>query len=618
MMNGHDDIKEPSSAAWGMDDTPLGQRLRRQAARYGEQIALRHRVSGEWEQLTYAQLGAQAEQAARALLALGVGEVSRLTEAWDFAGEASPLVGIFSANRMEAVVADYACALCRAVALPLYPAITAEDFNYIVAHSGVQILLVDDWARYRKVLALLKDNETLRHIVVIDPEVRLKKDERLLSWADFMALGREEPAEQEARLARAQSEDVAALNYTPGTTGAPKGVLLTHQALQTAAATLGGAEPPAAEEVRLSLLPLAHPLERASVYLTHQCGGRVDLCHDPEAMVACLQESQPHYLNSLPRLWEKVHSTLLEGMTLAKGYRQRFFRRALAVGGRYHHCLREDLPISPWLRFRYNIAYHYLLIKIQAGFGGRLKLCYCLGAALDPVAEEFFLSAGIALLPVYSLTEYPVAALAAPSRPGFGTCGRPAARVAPAGTELLLQGPGQALGYYREPQRTAAAFDRQGFHSGDNGFINAAGEITVLGRIINDPVHNAPAPEQIEKRLKGDYYIDEIVAGVDDQDGQPVLTALIAPNLDGLRFRFARRGREFADEAELLADPAVYRLYEDIVAAAVPELKLTRLALLPTALTVESGALNPLLLLRRQAVREQYAHLPDAPAPAAH
>ncbi|MDO4540719.1 MAG: AMP-binding protein [Syntrophomonadaceae bacterium] len=580
----------------------LGMMIAEQAERYRgqDQLALRHRVSGEWEELTYEGLGALAQQAARALVALGVAEAAPLDAAMEFGG-GSPLVGIFSANRMEAVAVDYACALCRAVAMPLYPALSTPDFDYIMAHSGVKLLLVDDWTRYRKVLALLKEDENLEHIIVIDPEVRLKKDPRMMSWADFLAQGEGEElkAETNRRFQRSSPDDIAALNYTPGTTGEPKGVLLTHRAMLAAAGVIGRAGMPQADEIRLSLLPQALPFERASCYLAHMGGARVDLCHDAEAIPVCLQESQPHYMNSLPRMWEKIHSALLMGMELAKGYRQRFFRRAMATGAQYRKYLREDKNISPWLNFRYMVAHQFLLIKIQATFGGRLKQCCCVGAALEPVVEEFFISAGIDLLPAYSLTEYPAASVATPGEPGFGACGAAAADIKiTKEQEIWLRGAAAAVGYYRDPALTIRNFDKKGwFKSGDRGLTDAHGQVTVLGRMARalflTPGGHAMAPEQIEKRLKGDYYIEDISITPAAGGG---ICAQIVPNFDGLKFYFSQQGKSHPDHAAMLNDPEVLLLYYRRWHAAVPEIKDIELVILSDPFTVEGGELNPLLL----------------------
>ena len=596
--------------------------IRRATVRHqgSERLALRHRVSGEWQDYTYDQLATQIEQAARALLAMGLAEGGTLTAEMDFApGSPPPLVGIFSANRAEWAIIDYACSYCRAVSVPLYPDASADELQYIVEHCGLEILFVDDWTRYRRVLTLIKQSDHLRHIVVLEPEVRLKKDGRMRGWEDFLSLGDDPSVETElaGRLQRAHIDDVASLVYTPGTEGPPQGVVMSHRTWLTAMFQLGQHHQPRAGEVRLSLLPQAQAFERACCYLAHSTGGQVDYCHDSDQIVAYLQESQPHYLNSFPRLWEKIHSTLLEGIALAKTSRRKLFQQALATGTRYRLTKLQGESPSPILQMRYSMAFQYVFIKIHATFGGRLKFCYCLGEPLAQVSEEFFANVDLALLPVYSFSECPVVSFSAPGRVIRGDCGQTAVLVElavepgdAAGGELMVGSPGLSVGYYREPERSAAQHTVAGFwHSGDRGTVDAQGYITVWGRMSSCFHHTDGteiSPEQIERRLKNDYYIEDILVWGEGQD-QP--QALIVPNYDGLNFYCSRLNFEFSSREEILNSDAAQAIYHRLIAAAnlalEPQQQIAGFTLLAEPLSREAGELTALRQIRRKRVLEQ-------------
>ena len=362
----------------------LGLMVRSRVKKYGDRkVAVRHKPHGEWISYTWAKFGSMIESTAKGLLALGAKE--------------NEMVGIFAANSAWWAVADYACFSIRACSVPVYATNSARELEYIVNDAGIRFLFVGNQEQYEKALEIKKNSKVLKKIIVFDPKAAIGADEDVMYLEDFMETGANagKEADLESRVAKLDSEDLSTLIYTSGTTGEPKGVMLTHKNWLAMLFATGYHIPIVESDVNLAFLPLSHVFERAWSYFILCGNGRVDYCHDTKAIMEFLKESRPHYMCSVPRMWEKVYAMVKDGMANAPEKKRKIFNWALAIGGEYQGRKRDKRFIGPWLGFGHAVAYALVLKKIKSIFGGRNKVFNCGGSAFSGEIAEFFFKSSL-------------------------------------------------------------------------------------------------------------------------------------------------------------------------------------------------------------------------------
>ncbi|HZK83187.1 MAG TPA: long-chain fatty acid--CoA ligase [Desulfosporosinus sp.] len=581
----------------------LALMVRSRVKKYSDnKIAVRHKPRGEWISYTWAKLGEMIDVTALGLLEFGVKEEG--------------LVGIFANNQVEWAVSDYACFTIRAVSVPIYATNSAKELEYIVNHAELNILFVGNQAQYDKAISIFRDSHFLKKIIVFDKTAQIEKSSDVMYFDDFLVIGEKSSKkhELEKRISRLDSEDLSTVIYTSGTTGEPKGVMLTHKAWFAMLFGTGYHIPITEDDVNLAFLPLSHVFERAWSYHILCGNGQVDYCHDTKALSEFLVESRPHYMCSVPRLWEKIYSKVKEDLSSASPAKQKIFNWGLEIGGQVGHLKKDAKPIPLGLRLQYAIADKLVLRKIQTIFGGRTKVYNCGGAAFSGEISKFFFNAGVLLLQGYGMTECFVLSVANPTHNKFGTCGPVVplidVRISDEG-EIQAKGPSMIKGYYKNPELTKESFTEDGYmKTGDVGFIDEDGYITITDR-IKDLMKTSNgkyiAPQKIETLLKEDFYFEDVAT---IGDSRQYVTALIVPSYEALKNYATKNAIEFSSIEEMLTNPEIIQFYQDRINHRTKDLghveQIKRFKLLPNAFTQETGEVTATGKLKRNAITERY------------
>ncbi len=565
-------------------------------------------VGGGWQTLTWAQARQRVLETAAGFAALGLAPGER--------------VALMLANRSEHVLADLGAAHAGGLGVTLYPTLAPEQVAYVAADCDARMAVLDGAAELARWRTALDQLPGIKKVIVRDPAACPAGD-RYLTWADLAVLGRErlaaDPGEVAARVAAITPDNPLALLYTSGTTGNPKGVLLTHRNILYTLATVDvmGTISPRGRWV--SYLPLAHIAERMfSVYLPVHNAIHVHFCPDPARLVPVIGKARPTGFFGVPRVWEKLRSGI-QALLLAEQDegRRAAVQRAMETGRRYVDSCQYGHVTSPELEAEFRAADEHVLAPIRGLLGLGEATSFSSGAApLPPDVSAFFSGLGLKILDVYGMTETTGAFTAnTPTEFKLGTVGRPVAgievKIADDG-EILARGPGNTAGYMGLPHLTAELIDAAGWlHTGDIGTIDMDGFLSVTDRkkelIITAGGENI-APATVENALVAHPLIGQALAY---GDRQPYVVALLALDAEAAPAWARAHGITAGSLAELAVNPQVLAEVEAGVAAANARLarvqQVKRWRLLPAEWTAETGELTPTLKLKRRVVHERYA-----------
>lgn len=581
--------------------------IRESARAFGEKTAMRHEVGGSWRSISYRELDERVRALAKGLLELGI--------------RTGDKVGIFSPNRPEWAIADFAILSVGAVSVPIYATNTAKEAEYLTQDAELRLLFVGGQPQYDKASSFVERQEKLETIVAFDADVTMD-GARSLHLDGLLARGRASgrDAELEARLAQVSSDDVATLIYTSGTTGVPKGAILTHANFFHQFAAVDDRFVVGPSDRSLCFLPLSHAYERAWSYYVFKRGAENHYIPDPKRVVEYLAKVKPTVMVSVPLLYEKIYSTVQGRLETASSTRRRLFAWAIETGKRYHTRRHAEQAIGPMLAFAHAVADRLVLSKIRDVLGGPKNFLSAGGAPLTKKVEEFFFAAGLLVCQGYGLTETaPMVSCNAPGAFKFGSVGRPVRDVAVRigeGGEIQVRGPNVMAGYYRKPEETSRAFVDGWFRTGDVGEIDADGFLHVTERIkdliITSGGENV-APQHIESVLEVDPFIEHVVA---IGDHRKYLTAIVVPQFAALEAHARAQAIPFASRSELVKRPEVVELYrtrlENLSTELAPYERLRDFTLLDHELTQEGGELTPTQKVKRKAIVTKYADLVEA------
>jgi long-chain acyl-CoA synthetase len=511
-------------------------------------------------------------------------------------------VSILGENRHEWVVADFACFLSGAVAVPIYTTLTAEQTCHMLRDSGARAIFVSTAAQLEKVLSVL-ESTAVEKVVVMDDvggdtALRMSELMSIPTEADLISLGRE-----------VQPSDLATIIYTSGTTGVPKGVMLTHGNMAANITAFCRDFGFSAGMRCISFLPLSHVTARAVDLGLLNRG--VTLAHLPqlEKLPQALREVRPDILLGVPRVYEKVHSQV--DLQASKFPKKQLYRWSLNVGRRHRQeVLEGKAPSSlPW-----RLAYKLVFSKISAGVGGRVSIFISGGAPLGRQLAEWYADVGIRIHEGYGLTETsPVIAVNVAGAHRVGSVGKPLAnvqvRIADDG-EILVRAPSVFQGYWNMPEETKAAFVDGWFKTGDIGRLDEDGYLYVTDRkkdLLKTSGGKFVAPQPIENALKHNPLIAEAVV-VGDKRKFPAV--LIFPNFPALESRAGEKALPFTSRQELIELAAVRARYAEIVGEVNQQLaqfeKLKEFRLVAEELSASAGTLTASMKLRRRAIEEQF------------
>ena len=572
-----------------------------------DRLAYRYKQDGTWQDVTWSEQRDAVARISKGLLALGVKKGDR--------------VAILSSTRLEWVRCDSALVNIGAVTVGIYHSSPGPDCAYIVEHSGAELMFVENVEQLKKVQACRSEMPCLRGIVLFDSATA---DPRtgVTGWIEFLAGGSKVPDSEIARCSWAlEPDDLASLVYTSGTTGLPKGAMITHANLlftaRAAEECLGVDD----SQSTLLFLPLAHVFARMIVYLCTRLGMSIAFAEDLSKIADNLQEIRPQFIVSVPRIYEKFHERIVGSAERAGGLRAALFRWAISTGLQAVRLRVRGERVPLWLRLRIAVADGLVLRKVRDVFGGQLVWCASGAAPLNPDINEFFLACGIQLVEGLGMTEN--TSLSNVNRAGNirpGTVGP----VVP-GVEMKLAEDGEVLfrgdnlmaGYYRDPEATAEAIDGDGWlHSGDIGEIDGDGFLRITDRkkdlIVTAGGKNV-APQKIERILRTSRFISQVVAY---GDRRKFISALISLDEENIRRWAKENAIENSIPFEKLAGlPAVRELIDSEVCERNRELasfeSVKKFCILPRDLGIDTGELTPTLKPRRKVIYQKYRSLLD-------
>jgi len=523
-------------------------------------------------------------------------------------------VATISGGRPEWNLVDMGIQQAGAIHVPIYPTISEKDYKYILAHAGVKVIFISGWDTYRKIEHIVGDLEGLLGIYCF------KETEGVKPIGELISLGMDnpEPAKVDAIKAGIKTDDLATIIYTSGTTGHPKGVMLTHSNIISNFMAVKEI-PPIGEEGRaLSYLPLCHIYERMLVYLYQYLGISVYYAESPATVGDNLRDIKPHILSTVPRLLEKVFDRIMNSGRKLTGVKKMIFFWAVNVGKHYELYGAK----GPYYKLKLAIARKLVFSKWQEALGGNLKVIVSGGAALHTRLAHIFWAAGIPVLEGYGLTETsPVIAVNNFEANGvkFGTVGpilkNTTVQIAE-DHEILCKGPGLMQGYYKEPELTAAAIDKDGwFHTGDLGQIESEGHLKITGRkkeIFKTSFGKYVSPELVENMLKESAFIDALmVVG----ENQKYAAAIIAPDFNHLRSWCEIKGIPYTSNTEMVALERIQKRFQKEIHKYNKHLGATEqikaFELLDSEWTVDSGELTATLKLRRTFLHGKYETVID-------
>jgi long-chain acyl-CoA synthetase len=532
-------------------------------------------------------------------------------------------VGILSEIRPEWSMSDFAFLTASAFTVPVYPTLLGWQIEYILNDAGTVSVICSNQEQLDKVLEIRSHVPCLNYVIVCDPPATLP--EGVLTFKDVVERGRkfEEKNGREwfdqSRKSR-KPDDLATLVYTSGTTGNPKGAMLTHGNITSNTVTVREFVPFQAGDVALSILPLSHILERMVDFLYYYKGGCVAYAENINKVADNLGEVKPHFFGAVPRLFEKMRARVLDNVAVAPPARQKIFYWALKVAEERLPYIVDRKPLPFGLKIKSAIADKLVFSKIIARLGGRVKYVVSGGAPLSADLAAFFIGAGVEILEGYGLTETsPVIAVNRPDKRRIGTVGPiiPGVEVKIAEDgEILTRGPHVMKGYWNNPEATAAAIDSEGwFHTGDIGEIDKDGFLKITDRkkdiIINAYGKNI-APQPIEALLKSSPYVGTpVLIG----DRRKYLSALIVPNFEKLEREAATLGVTATSHEALVADDRVKALIQAELDRFNKNLdrqeKIRRFALLPRDFTIDDDEITPSLKVKRKNIDKKYKNVID-------
>jgi long-chain acyl-CoA synthetase len=574
----------------------------------GQATALRKKDRGIWKAITWHELGDRTRQVGMGLAALGI--------------RAGDVACVLSETNPEWVYADLGILGIGAICAGIYPTSAPAQVEYVLRDCDARVLFVEDEEQLDKALEVRERCPALMQIVIFDMEgLRGLDDPMCESFEAFLARGaahdRAYPGAWEAAIAAVETDWIANLVYTSGTTGPPKGAMLSHRNIlaqvESSAAILDFRE----GDERLAFLPMCHVAEQVGLYQALARGAVSNYLESPETFAENLRELRPTVFLGVPRVWEKFHSRITLAVGDATWLQRAFYHWAIAAGERRARARLAGRKRAPWLVLEAWLASVLVLRHVRQELGlDRVRLAVVGAAPISPDLIRWFLAIGIELIEVYGQTECTGVATANVSgqvRPG--TVGRAIPgfdiRLSPEG-EILLRSECVFMGYWRRPEKTAETIRDGWLHTGDIGRL-ADGYLSITDR-MRDIIITAGGknitPSEIENQLKFSPYIaDAIVIG----DRRRFLSCLIMIDQENVEKWAQDRGVPFSNFASLTRAESVRELIAGEVARANAKFaraeQVRAFRLIEQKLEPEDPELTPTMKLKRQFVQQKYAEL---------
>lgn len=588
-----------------------------------DRVAFREKDFGIWQETSWAEYWDIVLDAAHGLLALGVDVGDR--------------VSIHSEDRPEWVILDIATIAVRGVSTGLYPTNPAIEVQYLISDSGARIHLAEDQEQADKVMEVIHTLPHLEKIIHVEPRGfrQWRNDDRFLFWDDFMDLGRQHRADNpgavESRMAEATADDVITLVYTSGTTGPPKGAMISNANFTYAVEQVINVDGRVSkkpgdrvgpDDLILTYLPLCHIAERIfSTWTSVSSGASLNFAESIETVQQNLREIQPTIFFAVPRIWEKIHATIAIKARDASVFKRIWLGLGMWMAGIIgRQRVANDGDHTVLSGVLYVIGYPLVFRALKERIG--MRRCRYAASGAAPIAPEVlqdFLGLGIPIYELYGMTEN--CAVATTNRPGrnkVGTVGEPypgiGFRIDDETGEIQTKHPAVFVGYWNKPEKTAETFTEDGWlKTGDVGEWVDGTHVKIVDRIKHIIITSGGknvSPSEIENSLKTSPYVKEaMVIG----DGKKFLTALMGIEFDVVGDWATRRGIPYTTYRDLSEKPEVIELMQGVVGETNEKFarveNIRKFRMIPKELDHEDGELTATQKLKREAMDEMFGEL---------
>jgi len=563
-------------------------------------IAYRYKKGIDWKPVTWGEHQETCKKISKGLMALGI--------------EKGDKVNILSQTRLEWIQVDIATVNIGAIIVGIYANYLPDDCAYIINHSDAVVLFVEDQEQLDKIFKVRNNLPDLKHIVIIDGES--SGAEGVMTWQEFITKGiNVTDNEFLARTVEMRPGDVASIVYTSGTTGVPKGAMLTHENLVFTSWSVIQTLLIEPHFETILFLPLAHVFARIIVYVCMRAAITVNIGESIEKAADNLKEIRPHFFASVPRAYERTYIKVTSSVQDAGGIKYKIFKWALGVGYAVSKLQQQKRPVKGLLAFKHKLANKLVFSKIQAALGGNIVYTISGAAPLNKVIAEFFHACGILILEGIGMTENTsFSNVNRYDNYKFGTVGQLGPeieqKIAPDG-EVLFRGKNVMLGYYKSPEETADTIDKDGWlYTGDIGQIDEDGFLRITDRkkdlIITSGGKNV-APQRVEKTMLTSRYIGQVVVYGDQKK---YLTGVVTLDQDQVKDWATKHGIPFSSWEELCKHSKVEELIDNEVQEKNKTLSsfetLKKVLIVPNEFSIDSGELTASLKVKRHVVTENY------------
>ena len=603
--------------------TTVASLAKRWADTSPNQVAMREKDFGVWREYTWGDTWELIDAAAHGLLALGVAPGDR--------------VSIHAEDRPEWIILDLATVAVRGITVGFYPTNPAAEVEYLLTDCGACVHFAEDQEQYDKVALIDRAKlPELRSIIFVEPRGMVgKTDDRLVFWDSFLEMGRQHraanPGAVAERMAAARSDDVMTLVYTSGTTGPPKGAMLTNKnasfsidvIVNSADRVPGG--PPNPSDLIVTYLPLCHVAERIfSTWTMVGAGPVLNFAESIETVNENLREIQPTIFFAVPRIWEKLHAVSLIKANDATWFKKKVLRFGLGLASRIGRIKVANMGRHT-AQSRVLAAIGFVLVFRAMRERLGLRRCRYAASGAAPIAPEvleFFIGLGVPVYELYGMTENSAVATANfVGRMKLGTVGEPypgiGFRIAEGTGEIQVKHDGVFAGYWGKPDKTAETMTDDGWlMTGDVGEWVDGTHVRIIDRIKHIIITSGGkniSPSEIENSLKTSPYVKEaMVIG----EGRKYLTALIGIELDTVGDWALRQGIPYTTYRDLSEKPEVVQLIQGVVDQTNEKFarveNIRRFALLPKELDHEDGELTATQKLKRSSMMEMFGDLVES------
>ena len=574
--------------------------LKETVERYSAQAAYKWLVDAtRIESVTWKQFYEQVKTVAKSLMALGVKKDDK--------------VNIISYTCYPWVIADFGITSIGGSTVGIYQSNLPQDCKYIINHSDAVLVFAEDESQLKKLLEIRKEIPDIRKVVLFNGSYN--DDDWVISFDEFLELGKNIPDETfYERVDAVTPQDTAGIVYTSGTTGVPKGAVLTHDNITFTAQSVRESTDIRDDDEVFIFLPLAHVFARTCVYATLLTGRPTTFTRSMATVIDDIKVARPHWFASVPRIYEKVYSKVVSGAEAKGGPALKIFGWACEIGNQVSDYQLKKQPIPFLTKLQYQLATKLVFSKIKEALGGRLRWCISGAAPLNPTIGKFFHAAGILVLEGIGMTENTsFTNLNRYDDYRFGWVGPPGPgieqKISKEG-EVMYRGRNVMKEYYKMPAETAETITEDGWqYTGDLGEIDSENFLKITGRkkdlIITAGGKNI-APAAIEGIIATSKYINQIcVIG----DRRKYLSALVTLDPDNIAEYAQENDIVFTNVDDLIDNEKVIRLIDDEVMrknSELPSFETIKKVTIVPEFTIENSMLTPTLKIKKNVVSERH------------